>query len=277
MAGIELERDVYPGELLIFNRDGHTESYSIMQGRHHSHCFFEYVYFAHPAARIENQLVYDVRFRLGRALAQLFRKRGLEPPDYVVPVPDTSRPAAQALAEELQVPMREVILKNRYLGRTFIAQTQEERDRMARNKYLYLEDKVRGRNLLIVDDSIVRGTTAKMMVADLRRLGARRVYFAVTSPPQIHPCYYGIDISTSRELIASHMNEDEICRFIGADALIYQDLNSLVNAIGMKDNCLACLNGQYPTEYARAIWNAVTRCDQLNSAQAGRDYERVIG
>ncbi|NWF94915.1 MAG: amidophosphoribosyltransferase [Candidatus Thorarchaeota archaeon] len=274
MAGLTLERDVYPGELIIFRPDGSMESHSISQSSTHSHCFFEYVYFANPASRMESQLVYDVRFRLGRALARLFKRRGFPDPDYVVPVPDTSRPAAQALAEELKVPMREIILKNRYLGRTFIARSQKDRDAMARHKYLYLEDKIRGRDLLVVDDSIVRGTTAKMIVADLRKRGARKVYFAVTCPPQNHPCYYGIDISTSRELIASEKDLEKIREFIDADAVIYQDMDSLVNAIGMRDNCLACLDGRYPTEHARWIRQVAA---QSGESCTGRDYERIVG
>ena len=273
MAGVHLERDVYPGELLIFGPGSSMESHSISQNSTHSHCFFEYVYFAHPAARIENQLVYDVRFRLGRALAAEFKRLALEPPDYVVPVPDTSRPAAQALAEELGVPMREIILKNRYLGRTFIARSQAERDAMAKSKYIYLDDKIRGKNILIVDDSIVRGTTAKMIVADLRKRGAAKVYFTVTCPPQDHPCYYGIDISTSSELIASEANVEEIAQFIGADALIYQTMDGLTNAIGLRDLCLACIDGDYPTAYARHIQEAVQAQGAVSDC---RDYERVI-
>ncbi|TFH07125.1 MAG: amidophosphoribosyltransferase, partial [Candidatus Thorarchaeota archaeon] len=214
MADVPIERDVYPGELLIFDKKGTMESHSISQNSAHTHCFFEYVYFAHPAAKMENQLVYDVRFRLGRALAQSFLKRNLEVPDYVVPVPDTSRPAAQAMAETLSVPMREIILKNRYLGRTFILRSQEERNSMARNKYIYLDDKIAGKTILVVDDSIVRGTTAKMIIADLKKKGAAKVYFAATCPPQTHPCYYGIDIATDSELIASTTDIDSIEEFI---------------------------------------------------------------
>jgi len=273
MAGVKVTRDVYPGELILFGSDGSVESYAISQDCQHSHCFFEYVYFAHPASRIENQLVYDVRFRLGRSLADLFKNMDLESPDYVVPVPDTSRPAAQALAEELGIPMREIILKNRYLGRTFIARTQRQRDKMAREKYIYLEDKIRGKCLLIVDDSVVRGTTAKMIVADLRKRGARKIYFAVTSPPQKHPCYYGIDISTSRELIASEADVEETREFIGADTLIYQDMNGLENAIGLRDNCLACLNGQYPTPHAREIRKAIA---ERGETEGIRNYERTL-
>jgi amidophosphoribosyltransferase len=271
MAGIPLERDVYPGELLVFDIGGKMESYSVSQNNTHSHCFFEYVYFAHPAAKLENQLVYDVRFRLGRSLAQTFLKRGLERPDYIVPVPDTSRPAAQAMAETLDVPIREIILKNRYLGRTFIVRTQEERDAMARRKYLYLEDKIRGKNILVVDDSIVRGTTAKMIVADLRKRGADKVYFAATCPPQAHACYYGIDISTDRELIASTTSIDSITEFIDADALIYQEECTLENAIGLKDLCQACLDGEYPTAFAQSIRKVIER---EGSCSEGRDYER---
>jgi len=273
MAGVKLERDVYPGELLIFDTGGALESHSIMQNVMHSHCFFEYVYFAHPAATIENQLVYDVRFRLGRALAQKFLRLNLDPPDYVVPVPDTSRPSAQAMAETLQVPMREIILKNRYLGRTFIMGTQEERDNMARNKYIYLDDKIKGKNILVVDDSVVRGTTANMIVADLKKRGARKVYFAVTCPPQTHACYYGIDIATDKELIASTSDMEEITRFIQADALVYQETNTLENAIGLKDLCLACLDGKYPTEHARKIRDKV---QELGTTPNGRDYERDL-
>ncbi len=272
MAGVKLARDVYPGELLVFS-DGNMESYSISQQSNHTHCFFEYVYFAHPAAIMENQLVYDVRFRLGRSLAQTFERMHLEPPDYVVPVPDTSRPAAQALAEALDVPMREIILKNRYLGRTFIAKDQISRDTLAKNKYIYLEDKIRGKSILVVDDSIVRGTTAKMIVSDLRARGAATVYFAVTCPPQSHPCYYGIDISTDRELIASQANLEEIAEYINADALIYQNLDGLINAIGITDLCLACLDGEYPTDYARYIRRMI---HEWPDSQGNRDYERVF-
>ncbi|MFW9981934.1 MAG: amidophosphoribosyltransferase [Candidatus Thorarchaeota archaeon] len=272
MVGVPLERDVYPGELLIFDYGGTMESHSIFQNSLHSHCFFEYVYFAHPAATIENQLVYDVRFRLGRSLAQTFIKMNLDIPDYVTPVPDTSRPAAQAMAENLHVPMREIILKNRYLGRTFIMRSQEERDSMARNKYIYLDDKIRGKIILVVDDSIVRGTTAKMIVSDLRKRGAAKIYFAVTCPPQSHACYYGIDIATDRELIASTAKKEEIASFIEADALIYQETNTLENAIGLKDLCLACLDGEYPTEHARTIRERVQNLDSSDV----RDYERDL-
>jgi amidophosphoribosyltransferase len=264
---------VYPGELLIFDKGATMESHSISQSSMHSHCFFEYVYFAHPAATIENQLVYDVRFRLGRALAQTFIRMNLDSPDYVVAVPDTSRPAAQAMAETLQVPMREIILKNRYLGRTFIVRNQEERNAMARNKYIYLDDKIKCKKILVVDDSIVRGTTAKMIVADLKKRGASKVYFAVTCPPQSHACYYGIDIATDRELIASKSNIEEIADFIQADELVYQEPNMLENAIGLKDLCLACLDGKYPTEYARRIRDKV---QELGSTLDDRDYERDL-
>lgn len=271
MANIPLERDVYPGELLIFDQNGTMESHSISQNSTHTHCFFEYVYFAHPAAKMENQLVYDVRFRLGRALAQSFLKMNLEVPDYVVPVPDTSRPAAQAMAETLSVPMREIILKNRYLGRTFIVRSQEERNSMAKRKYIYLDDKITGKIILVVDDSIVRGTTAKMIIKDLKKKGAAKVYFAVTCPPQTHPCYYGIDIATDSELIASTTDISAIADFIGADTLIYQEQHTIENAIGLKDLCLACLDGNYPTQYARKIRDSLS---QYGAASNQRDYER---
>ncbi|TFG99614.1 amidophosphoribosyltransferase [Candidatus Thorarchaeota archaeon] len=271
MADVPLERDVYPGELLIFDQNGTLESYSISQNSTHAHCFFEYVYFAHPAAKMENQLVYDVRFRLGRSLAQSFLKLNLDIPDYVVPVPDTSRPAAQAMAETLAVPMREIILKNRYLGRTFIVHSKEERNSMAKSKYIYLDDKITGKIILVVDDSIVRGTTAKMIIKDLKKKGAAKVFFAATCPPQTHPCYYGIDIATDSELIASTKDINSIADFIGADALIYQERHTVENAIGLKDLCLACLDGNYPTEHARNIRGNLS---QHGAPSNQRDYER---
>jgi amidophosphoribosyltransferase len=271
MADVPLERDVYPGELLLFDENGTMESHSISQNSTHAHCFFEYVYFAHPAAKMENQLVYDVRFRLGRALAQSFLKMNLKVPDYVVPVPDTSRPAAQAMAETLSVPMREIILKNRYLGRTFIVRSQEERNSMAKRKYIYLDDKITGKTILVVDDSIVRGTTARMIIKDLKKKGAAKVYFAATCPPQTHPCYYGIDIATDSELIASTTSTNAIAEFIGADALIYQEQHTIENAIGLKDLCLACLDGNYPTKHARKIRGNLS---QQGVASNQRDYER---
>ena len=151
--------------------------------------------------------------------------------------------------------------------------SQEERDAMAKNKYIYLDDKIRGRNLLVVDDSIVRGTTAKMIVADLKERGAGKVYFAVTCPPQDHPCYYGIDIATDKELIASETDVDGIAEYIKADALIYQDMTSMVNAIGLKDVCLACLNGQYPTKHAQKIRASIS---DNGTSTSGRDYERSL-
>jgi len=274
MAGLELERDVYPGELVIFGPDRSMESHSISQNETHTHCFFEYVYFAHPAATMENHLVYDTRFRLGRALARTLMKMNLETPDYVVPVPDTSRPAAQALAEELDVPMREIILKNRYLGRTFIAGSQDERNSMAKSKYIYLDGKIKGKNIIVVDDSIVRGTTGKQIVAHLKDKGASKVYFAVTCPPQMHACYYGIDIATDKELIASDTPIEGIAKHIQADALIYQEMNGLENAIGLKDLCLACLDGEYPTEHARVIRKSI---EENGCSSEGRDYERSLG
>ena len=144
---------------------------------------------------------------------------------------------------------------------------------MARQKYLYLEDKIKGKTILVVDDSIVRGTTAKMIVADLKQRGASKVYFAVTCPPQTHPCYYGIDISTDKELIAAATEIDTIAAFIEADELIYQERDTLENAIGLKDLCLACLDGNYPTEHAQKIRDNLCR---YKNASDKRDYEREL-
>lgn len=257
-------RDVKPGELVIVkSKDedlGVTTAspfevmmHQIRMSHAPRHCMFEYVYFAHAVSKIDEKLVYDVRLELGRRLAQRVKAMKL-PVDFIVPVPDTARVAAQAMSEELGVPVRELIIKNRYyLHRTFILKNEHERKAAVGRKYLYLADMIEGSNVLLVDDSIVRGLTSKKMVAEFRRLGAQRVYFASTCPPITHPCYYGIDFTRDKELIASNRSIDQIKEELGVDELIYQDLKDLVEAIGTSHLCLACLTGQYPTPIARQI------------------------
>ena len=211
---------------------------------------FEWVYFAGADSVIEGKSVYTSRLALGKRLADkvqdMMRLTDWKP-DIVCPVPDTSRPSTIALAEMLKVPYREVFIKNRYVQRSFILNTQEARERAVQSKLSPIVSEIKDRNILLVDDSIVRGTTSKNIVRMLRKYGAKSVAFGITCPPLRHPCFYGIDFPSSKELVASGKSLDDIAEWIGVDHLIYLDESDLTDAI---DNniCMGCINGCYPTE-----------------------------
>jgi len=243
--------NVSPGELIIFDNEKVVFK-EVLLSRDHAHCMFEYVYFANPCSMIEGKLVYKVRLNLGRELAERIKQKGWKI-DYIVPVPDTSRPATQGLAEVLNVPIREAIIKNRYLQRTFIMKSKNERIKAAKRKYLYISEYIKGKSLLIVDDSIVRGLTSQKIIHDLRNLGAKEIYCAITCPPIRFPCYYGIDFPTDEELIASGHTLEEIKKILDVDGIIYQKLEGLKRSIGLEDLCTACLTGVYPTPFAAEI------------------------
>jgi amidophosphoribosyltransferase len=188
---------------------------------------------------------------MGERLAKVFQDSG-HTADVIVPIPDSARTAALAMAQRLDIPYREGLVKNRYVGRTFIMANDGERKRSLRHKLNAIEEEFRGKDVLLVDDSIVRGHTSKQIVQLARQAGARRVLFASMSPPLIHPCVYGIDMSTRREFIARDRTHAEVAREIGADAVIYQTLDDLVGAVTEKDPriermCTACFSGTYPT------------------------------
>jgi amidophosphoribosyltransferase len=222
----------------------------IAEPRHHP-CVFEYVYFARPDSYLEGVSVYRSRRRMGRRLAETFRRTGLAP-DVVIPVPDSACTAALSLAQALAIPYREGLVKNRYVGRTFIMPSDGERRRSVRRKLNTIDEEFAGKRVLLVDDSIVRGTTSRQIVEMARQAGAREVYFASTSPPLVHPCVYGIDMSTRREFVARDRTHDEVAAAIGADAVVYQELDDLVDAVregepGIDRMCTACFSGEYPT------------------------------
>jgi amidophosphoribosyltransferase len=187
--------------------------------------------------------------------------------DYIIPVPDTSRPASQGLSEILKIPVREAIIKNRYLQRTFIMKSEEERTRVAKRKYLYTSKYIKGKNILVVDDSIVRGLTSKKIVQDLRELGANKIYIALTCPAIRFACYYGIDFPTDEELIASGNTVEDIKEILDVDQIYYQSIDSLKKSIGLSDICTACLSGSYPTPFAQEI-----RIKYLNGELNGRSH-----
>ena len=215
------------------------------------HCMFEYVYFAQPVSNIDNRLVYDVRVKLGKSLGKLIANDSHEW-EMVVPVPDTSRIAAQQIAETLNIPFCEAFIKNRYMHRTYIMQSPGIRSTFANQKYLYLNSHIKGKKVLIVDDSIVRGLTSILIVEHLFGIGAFEVGFAVTCPPILYPCYYGVDFSTTGELIAHNRTIEDIRVWLGASKLYYQKLEDLRVSIGLP-LCDACLTGDYPTQYGKKL------------------------
>ncbi len=242
--------DVNPGELITFSNCEWVRNQ--LKQSDHAHCMFEYVYFANPTSIMEGHLVYESRIDLGRALAAKIEQANIDI-DYVVPVPDTSRPATQGLAEVIDKPVREAIIKNRYLQRTFIMKSESERSKAAKRKYLYISSYIEGKSLLIVDDSIVRGLTSKKIVKDLRALGAKKVYMAVTCPAIRFPCYFGVDFPTDDELIGSGHTIQEIKEMLDVDGVYYQSIEALKSSIGLKDICTACISGSYPTAYTSEL------------------------
>jgi amidophosphoribosyltransferase len=262
--GFRLLRDIAPGEAVFIDDEGNFHSRQCADKASLNPCIFEYVYLARPDSLIDGASVYETRLNMGEKLAQKIRRlpRKLDV-DVVIPIPDSSRPSALQLAAGLGVPYREGFVKNRYIGRTFIMPGQAVRKKSVRQKLNPMAMEFAGKNVLLVDDSIVRGTTSREIVQMARESGARKVFFASAAPPVRFPNVYGIDMPTRAELIAAHRSEDEVAREIGADALIYQDLNELKDAVRRANPKLtsfetSCFDGVYitgdvTTDYLRAI------------------------
>lgn len=249
LVGAELVRDVKPGEMIIIDSDN-SEPRSMMWAENKpakpAHCIFEYVYFARNDSIIDNQSVYDARIQMGRELA---KETPDIHPDIVISVPDSGTPAAIGYAMEAGVPFLEGLTKNRYVGRTFIQPTQKQRANAVRLKLNPVRSVVEGKSVVMVDDSIVRGTTSGKIVKLLKEAGAREVHVCISSPPVTDSCYYGIDTSERKELIAARCTENEICRYIGADSLHYISMDGMKRAIDKIDPeglCCACFSAKYP-------------------------------
>ena len=264
VSGYRLERDIAPGEALFLPFEGGLVTRKCAPDVAHRPCIFEYVYFARPDSILDGISVHKARLRMGEHLAEKILRTW---PDHdievVIPIPDTSRTAALELANALKLTYREGFIKNRYIPRTFIMPGQSLRKRSVRQKLNPIPLEFQGRNVLLVDDSIVRGTTSGQIVQMAREAGARRVYFASAAPPVRYPNVYGIDMPTAEELVAAGRTEAEIAAFIGADRLIYQDLDALVDACrrgnpGIDGFDTSCFTGEYATgdvsrEYLQAL------------------------
>jgi amidophosphoribosyltransferase len=253
VLGFELMRDVEPGESIFISLDGELHTHVSPYRKDLSPCIFEYVYFARPDSLLDDISVYKARLRMGQALARkILNERPDHDIDVVIPVPDTSRTAALPLAYDLDVKYREGFIKNRYIGRTFIMPGQKQRRKSVRQKLNAIELEFRKKNVLIVDDSIVRGTTSRQIIQMAREAGARKVYFASASPPVRYPNIYGIDMPAPGELIAFGRDEMEIQQELGADWLIYQELADLIEACREGNEDIhrfdtSCFSGEYIT------------------------------
>ena len=251
--GYEITRDVAPGEAVVIDREGNIFTQQCAPNTKYSPCIFEFVYFARPDSVIDNISVYKSRLRMGEKLAENIRKNWSDDRiDVVIPIPDTSRVSALQLAHELGVKYSEGLIKNRYIARTFIMPGQKQRKKSVRQKLSAIGLEFKGKNVLLVDDSIVRGTTSKQIVQMARDAGANKVFFASAAPAVRYPNVYGIDMASSKEFVAHEKTTEEICADIGADKLVYQDLDDLIWCVqqgnpDIKEFDCSCFNGEYVT------------------------------
>ncbi len=253
VLGFEVVRDIAPGEVVFITQEGALYTHQCADKPVYSPCIFEHVYLARPDSVIDDIYVHKARLRMGEKLAARIKREHSDLKiDVVIPIPDTSRTAALSLAGELGVNYREGFIKNRYIGRTFIMPGQKQRKRSVRQKLNAIDLEFKDKNVLLVDDSIVRGTTSEQIIHMAREAGAKKVYFASAAPPVRYPNVYGIDMPAAEELIAHNRDVDEIARIIGADRMIYQDLNDLIDAVRRGNPKIrrfdtSCFSGEYIT------------------------------
>jgi len=275
--GFELVRDIAPGEALFIESDGTLHSQQCGESKGYTPCVFEYVYFARPDSIMDGISVYKSRMRMGERLAD---KIVADKPDHdidvVIPIPDSSRTSALSVAQSLGVKYREGFIKNRYIGRTFIMPGQEMRQKSVRRKLNAIDLEFRDKVVLLVDDSIVRGTTSKQIIEMARDAGARKVYFASASPPVRYPNVFGIDMPAAAELVAAGRSEAEVAEQIGADWLIYQDLEDLIRAVQYDNGAItrfdtSCFSGEYVTGNVTSEY--LKRIESLRSDKAKQEQE----
>ncbi|MBY0759691.1 amidophosphoribosyltransferase [Sellimonas caecigallum] len=242
-VGAELIRDIEPGEMITVTAEG-IRSNKELQQKERAHCIFEYIYFARLDSRMDGVKVYDARIRAGRALAKAYPAKA----DMVTGVPESGLTAARGYAMEAGLPFEAAFYKNSYIGRTFIKPTQQERESSVRLKLNVLESVVKDKRIVLVDDSIVRGTTMANLIQMLKGAGAKEVHVRISAPPFLYPCYYGTDVPSNDQLIASSHTEEEIRQMIGADSLGYMKIEDLQTMVGDMGICKACFDNRYPID-----------------------------
>ncbi len=247
--GFEIIADVQPGEAIFIDMNNKFYQAQCVEPKAKKPCIFEYVYLARPDSLMDDVSVYKTRLRMGEKLAEKIKASGIEI-DSVIPIPETARPTAITIAQELGKPYREGLIKNRYVGRTFIMPGNEQRKKSIKQKLNPVVLELKNKNVLLVDDSIVRGNTARKIVEMVRASGAKNVYFASACPPILNPCVYGVDIPTRKELVAVNLTHEQIAKEISADAIFYQEVEDLIEAAGVgseqtNEFCTGCLDGRY--------------------------------
>jgi amidophosphoribosyltransferase len=252
VIGADFVRDIANGEMVVIDDEG-VKSLTYAPRAKKTLCAFEFIYLARPDSKLDGRTVYEARTIMGKYLA----KENKVDADIVIGVPDSGIAAAIGYSQESKIPYAEGLIKNRYIGRTFIQPSQAIRDLGVKLKLNPIRDIVRGKKLIVIDDSIVRGTTSKQIVKILRDAGAREIHMRVSSPPILNPCFYGIDTPSKAHLIASSTSIEGVRQFLEADSLAYLSIRNLVNSISLPKNslCLACLNGNYPVEVPERLKN----------------------
>jgi len=277
--GYEVDRDVEPGEAIYITRKGEVHTKQCAKKPRYNTCIFEYVYFARPDSVIDNVFVHKARMRMGHNLAVKVMNNWKDHDiDVVIPIPDTSRTSALEMAITLGVPYREGYIKNRYIGRTFIMPGQAQRKKSVRRKLNPLDIEFKGKNVMLVDDSIVRGTTSREIAQMARDSGAKKVYFASASPAIRYPNIYGIDMPAAKELIAHGRTEEEVAKEIGADRLIYQELDDLIDAVttgnpNLKEFDCSVFTGKYVTGETESYFTSLE--ERRNDAKKESDENMV--
>lgn len=279
--GYAFERDILPGEAVYIETNGNVHSHQCCEPRSYTPCIFEYVYFARPDSIMDGISVHKSRMRMGERLAdKITRLRPDHDIDVVVPIPDSSRTSALQVAQKLGVDYREGFIKNRYIGRTFIMPGQAIRRKSVRRKLNAIDLEFRDKAVLLVDDSIVRGTTSEQIIEMAREAGARKVYFASAAPPVRYPNVYGIDMPVCSELVASGRTDEEVAENIGADWLIYQDLDDLVEAVKYDNGDISefdtsCFSGEYVTGDITPEYLSHIETERSDGAKKKREAKRV--
>ena len=248
-VGAHFIRDIRPGEVMVFSREGVTSLTDAVGSKRNQICIYEYIYFARPDSVIDGVSVHEARQKAGEILA---REHAVDA-DVVVGVPDSGLDAALGYAKYSGIPYGIGLIKNKYIGRTFISPTQNERNSQVRIKLSPIASTVKGKRVVLIDDSIVRGTTCERIVRLIREAGAKEIHMRISSPPFTNPCYYGTDIDSKDKLIACHHSVEEIAKIIGADSLGYLPVDSLSELVGHNDYCNACFTGDYATRVPENI------------------------